>query len=273
MADRLWELARAATALRGQRPEVAELAEAAAALQDLAIRLADDESVASRIGELAGMQAGLPADIKAMTNGPYPVTNARVLADWLGQPLPLRPQLVLCRCGGSKIKPLCDGSHAAIGFTTARIPRGSATDGTPLHHGVWRLPADGLPAPRQGADRGETSAVGHAADGLLPGRRSAQRSRVPVRVGFLCRMGIAPGSGEFPEWRQAAGADADAALGLEHSGWPARLAGLGTHRDRAPGRAEASLERLRAGTMPCDGGWPEERTNVFARWVDGGKPT
>jgi CDGSH-type Zn-finger protein/truncated hemoglobin YjbI len=122
LADRLWQLARAATVLRVQRPEVAELAEVAAALQDLAIGLAQDGSAAAQIGELAEMQAGLRADIRAMTNGPYLVTNARVLLDWLGQPLPVRPQLALCRCGGSKIKPLCDGSHAAIGFTDGKDP-------------------------------------------------------------------------------------------------------------------------------------------------------
>jgi hypothetical protein len=36
--------------------------------------------------------------------------------------------------------------------------------------------------------------------------------------------------------------------------------------------AQAILERLQAGTMPCDGAWPQERTTVFARWVDAGKP-
>src|SRR5258708_5393693 len=77
MGDRLWELARTATALRAQRPEVAELAEAAAALQDLAIGLADDGSAAGQVAELAGMQAGLPADIQARTHGPDPVTHPR----------------------------------------------------------------------------------------------------------------------------------------------------------------------------------------------------
>src|SRR5258708_17369333 len=122
IGDRLWEVARTGTALRAQRAEVAELAEAAAALQDLAIGLADDGSDAGQVAELARMQRGLPADIRAMTNGPYLVTNARVLLDWLGQPLPVRPQLALCRCGESKIKPLCDGSHAAIGFTDGKDP-------------------------------------------------------------------------------------------------------------------------------------------------------
>jgi truncated hemoglobin YjbI len=27
-----------------------------------------------------------------------------------------------------------------------------------------------------------------------------------------------------------------------------------------------------AGTMPCDGAWPEERVEAFRRWVDSGKP-
>jgi truncated hemoglobin YjbI len=36
--------------------------------------------------------------------------------------------------------------------------------------------------------------------------------------------------------------------------------------------AEAILERVRNGTMPCDGAWPREKVDVFARWVAGGKP-
>jgi hypothetical protein len=36
--------------------------------------------------------------------------------------------------------------------------------------------------------------------------------------------------------------------------------------------AEAILERLRNGSMPCDGAWPEERVAVFARWITSGKP-
>jgi CDGSH-type Zn-finger protein/truncated hemoglobin YjbI/ferredoxin len=36
--------------------------------------------------------------------------------------------------------------------------------------------------------------------------------------------------------------------------------------------ADAILERVRNGTMPCDGAWPPERVDVFARWVAAGKP-
>jgi hypothetical protein len=36
---------------------------------------------------------------------------------------------------------------------------------------------------------------------------------------------------------------------------------------------DAILERLRNGTMPCDGPWPRERVAVFQRWIaDGSAP-
>ena len=28
------------------------------------------------------------------------------------------------------------------------------------------------------------------------------------------------------------------------------------------------LKRLEAGTMPCDGAWPDERVSVFRRWIE-----
>lgn len=34
----------------------------------------------------------------------------------------------------------------------------------------------------------------------------------------------------------------------------------------------AILGRLRDGTMPCDGAWPEEQVDLFQRWVDAGMP-
>ena len=36
--------------------------------------------------------------------------------------------------------------------------------------------------------------------------------------------------------------------------------------------ADAILARLRAGTMPCDGAWPQAQVDLFARWIDDGKP-
>ena len=36
--------------------------------------------------------------------------------------------------------------------------------------------------------------------------------------------------------------------------------------------ADTILDRLEAGTMPCDGAWPADRVAVFRRWIDAGKP-
>lgn len=33
------------------------------------------------------------------------------------------------------------------------------------------------------------------------------------------------------------------------------------------GHAPQILERLRNGSMPCDGAWPPEKVEIFARWV------
>jgi hypothetical protein len=35
--------------------------------------------------------------------------------------------------------------------------------------------------------------------------------------------------------------------------------------------AAAILVRLRSGTMPCDGRWPDDRIDLFDRWISGGK--
>jgi CDGSH-type Zn-finger protein/truncated hemoglobin YjbI len=123
----VWELAQAATRLRvglgraGACP--AELAEAVAALQDLACRLAVPAEAETHRGELWQLQGGLAASIQAERNGPYLVTNVPRLIGHLGAEDRPAPQLALCRCGASAIKPLCDGSHASSGFSDAKDPK------------------------------------------------------------------------------------------------------------------------------------------------------
>jgi len=112
VSEALWDLAQAATALLARHPDEAELAEATAALQDLALSTAEEGAADTRLAELRALQAGMEGKIQVAADGPYLVTNARRLYDWLGQALPVRPQLALCRCGASAMKPLCDGSHA-----------------------------------------------------------------------------------------------------------------------------------------------------------------
>ncbi len=35
--------------------------------------------------------------------------------------------------------------------------------------------------------------------------------------------------------------------------------------------ADAILSQLRAGTMPCDGAWPDSNVETFQRWTETGK--
>jgi CDGSH-type Zn-finger protein len=111
-----------------------ELAEATAALHDLTAVLADEDTARQRLAELAAAQAGLVPHIQAAPDGPYLATNPAQLIDWLGQPLPVRPQMALCRCGKSGLKPLCDGTHATTGFSGAKDP-GRVPDRRDTYHG------------------------------------------------------------------------------------------------------------------------------------------
>jgi hypothetical protein len=45
---------------------------------------------------------------------------------------------------------------------------------------------------------------------------------------------------------------------------------LGSYDDVSE-HADGILERLRAGTMPCDGAWPTQQVDLLERWIDGGK--
>ena len=45
---------------------------------------------------------------------------------------------------------------------------------------------------------------------------------------------------------------------------------LGSYED-VSAHADAILERLQGGTMPCDGAWPPQQVEVFERWLRGGK--
>ena len=53
-------------------------------------------------------------------DGPYLVKNLKNFANQKG-PLESKETMVLCRCGGSANKPFCDGTHAKIGFSSAKL--------------------------------------------------------------------------------------------------------------------------------------------------------
>ena len=45
---------------------------------------------------------------------------------------------------------------------------------------------------------------------------------------------------------------------------------LGSYEDVSD-YADRILERLRSGSMPCDGAWPPQQIDAFERWFRGGK--
>jgi hypothetical protein len=46
---------------------------------------------------------------------------------------------------------------------------------------------------------------------------------------------------------------------------------LWSHAD-VKANADGILARLRDGSMPCDGSWPEEKVDAFRRWTETGMP-
>jgi CDGSH-type Zn-finger protein len=62
-------------------------------------------------------------EIAPMPNGPYRVTNLTTLQGLYGAQAHQTPEVAkLCRCGGSKNKPFCDGSHRTNGFSDVKAP-------------------------------------------------------------------------------------------------------------------------------------------------------
>jgi CDGSH-type Zn-finger protein len=62
------------------------------------------------------IEPDLPAEVAVIEHGPLWVTGGVAVERSDGEPFESRPRMTLCRCGGSKNKPLCDGTHKEIGF-------------------------------------------------------------------------------------------------------------------------------------------------------------
>jgi CDGSH-type Zn-finger protein len=61
-------------------------------------------------------EADLPVEIGVIADGPYWVTGGVAVTMSDGRTLEVRNRVTLCRCGHSKNKPLCDGTHEEVGF-------------------------------------------------------------------------------------------------------------------------------------------------------------
>ncbi|HXV87017.1 MAG TPA: CDGSH iron-sulfur domain-containing protein, partial [Gemmatimonadales bacterium] len=56
------------------------------------------------------------ARITVRRNGPYRVHGPVLLTDHDGNVIETGEMFVLCRCGQSRTKPFCDGTHKTVGF-------------------------------------------------------------------------------------------------------------------------------------------------------------
>jgi CDGSH-type Zn-finger protein len=63
------------------------------------------------------VEPDLPTAIAVITDGPLWVTGDIRIERADGQPMEIRNRVTLCRCGHSKNKPFCDGTHNEINFT------------------------------------------------------------------------------------------------------------------------------------------------------------
>lgn len=65
--------------------------------------------------------------IRCRENGPLVVTGPVRIIDHQGRAFTLPPgkdNVALCRCGQSKTRPFCDGSHRECGFAAAELADG-----------------------------------------------------------------------------------------------------------------------------------------------------
>jgi CDGSH-type Zn-finger protein len=65
-----------------------------------------------------------PFVIRLRENGPIVLQGAIQIVDHLGNEVPLptgKETIALCRCGQSKNKPFCDGSHKTCGFVGTSV--------------------------------------------------------------------------------------------------------------------------------------------------------
>ena len=65
-----------------------------------------------------------PLVIRCRENGPYVISGPVKVADHLGNEFVIpagKETIALCRCGRSKNRPFCDGSHRECGFLAGEI--------------------------------------------------------------------------------------------------------------------------------------------------------
>lgn len=102
-------------------------------------------------------EAKSKARITCAPNGPLLVRGVTLLSNSRGEPIEAKPNMALCRCGGSANKPFCDGTHKQNGYTSARLRPEPATDACDEYPGTGITVLD---------NRTVCAHIGHCSDGL-----------------------------------------------------------------------------------------------------------
>jgi CDGSH-type Zn-finger protein len=119
--ERLYDLACRLTRLAEEASLPQEVQEAAAAFESVAEHLSPFIPAQFSLSVKSEAHArNARTTIRPEVDGPYIVRNLRKLTNSKGETLAVRPIVALCRCGGSKIKPYCDGTHATNGFCSIK---------------------------------------------------------------------------------------------------------------------------------------------------------
>ncbi|MEJ7755545.1 MAG: hypothetical protein WKF83_03625 [Nocardioidaceae bacterium] len=125
--ERLWELTTSVTTLCAGLGAPTGVLQAAAGLQELVCRLAEAEgpdAVIDWTAELNRLQPGLAPQIRVTPDGPYLLTGVTTLYTHLGEPVPTRPQMSLCRCASLRPSRPATVHARERASSVTRIPAG-----------------------------------------------------------------------------------------------------------------------------------------------------
>ncbi|MCU0291293.1 MAG: CDGSH iron-sulfur domain-containing protein [Thermoanaerobaculaceae bacterium] len=75
----------------------------------------DDSGSVAQVGPTPGASGTGPLRVRVVKSGPLVVEGSFLLVGADGQKVPVA-DLAVCRCGASRAKPLCDGSHRSGAF-------------------------------------------------------------------------------------------------------------------------------------------------------------
>ncbi len=114
--------------------------------------------------------------IECAKNGPYLVRNVEMFTNSQGDAIPTRRTIVLCRCGASKNKPFCDGSHDRVGFNSNKGD-GRVEDQLDIYQGEGITIRDNRGICAQHTPGSTRQTRRFAPDCAAPSRRRITRSR------------------------------------------------------------------------------------------------